>query len=79
MGKIKIETGRGTGTVEVDSESLKPDEETKNAREKAILGRTVSSGRGTGSHALNNIHEPKKPKYKGSIISGRGTGSRKSS
>ncbi len=82
MGKIKIRTGRGTGTIEVDSDATKwsGDEFRKiqEARKKAAAGRTVSSGRGTGRRKLSDMPEPKdRPEYKGRISSGRGTGSRK--
>ena len=82
MGKIKIRTGRGTGTIEVDSDATKwsGDEFKKiqEARKKAAAGRTVSSGRGTGRRKLSDTPEPKeRPEYKGRIRSGRGTGSRK--
>ena len=82
MGKIKIRTGRGTGTIEVDSDATKwsGDEFKKiqEARKKAAAGRTVSSGRGTGRRKLSDTPEPKeRPEYKGRISSGRGTGSRK--
>ncbi|WP_299292465.1 hypothetical protein [Nitrosopumilus sp.] len=82
MGKIKIRTGRGTGTMEVDSDPSKwSGDEFKKiqaARKAASAGRTVSSGRGTGRRKLSDIPEPKeRPEYKGTISSGRGTGSRK--
>ena len=82
MGKIKIRTGRGTGTIEVDSDATKwsGDEFKKlqEARKRAAGGRTVSSGRGTGRRKLSDTPEPKaRPEYKGRISSGRGTGSRK--
>ena len=82
MGKIKIRTGRGTGTIEVDSDATKwsGDEFKKiqEARKKAAAGRMVSSGRGTGRRKLSDTPEPKaRPEYKGRISSGRGTGSRK--
>ena len=81
MVKIKIRTGRGTGTIEVDSDATKwSGEEFKKiqeARKKAASGRTVSAGRGTGTRKLSDTPEPKKrPEYKGRISSGRGTGSR---
>ena len=68
MGKIKIRTGRGTGTIEVDSDATKwSGEEFKKIQ-----------GRGTGRRKLSDTPEPKtRPEYKGRISSGRGTGSRK--
>jgi hypothetical protein len=85
MVKVKIRTGRGTGTTEVDVKDLKfSGEEYKKIQEekKKIAGnRTVSTGRGTGSRKLQDIPEPKdRPSSKGKTrITGRGTGSRKSS
>ena len=48
-------------------------------RKKAAGGRTVSTGRGTGSRKLADTPEPKsRPSTKGKTRStGRGTGSRK--
>ena len=84
MGKIRIRTGRGTGTIEVDDDPTKwsGDEfkKVQEARKKAASNRTVSSGRGTGSRKLGDMPESKKaPDTKGMTRStGRGTGSRKS-
>ncbi|RNJ78380.1 MAG: hypothetical protein D9C04_07380 [Nitrosopumilus sp. B06] len=84
MVKIKIRTGRGTGTIEVDSDASKwSGEEFKKiqeARKKAASNRMVSSGRGTGRRKLGDTPEPKsKPNTKGMTrTTGRGTGSRKS-
>ncbi len=82
MGKIKIRTGRGTGTIEVDDDATKwSGEEFKKiqeARKKVAGKRTVTSSRGTGSRKLSDTPEPKtRPEYKGRISSSRGTGSRK--
>ena len=84
MGKIRIRTGRGTGTIEVDEDAAKWSGEDfkkiQEARKKATQNRMVSSGRGTGRRRLGDTPEPKsRPEYKGSISSGRGTGKRKSS
>jgi len=53
MGKIRIRTGRGTGTIEVDEDASKwsGDEFRKiqEARKKATVGKMVHTGRGTGS------------------------------
>lgn len=84
MGKIKIRTGRGTGTIEVDDDPKKwsGDEYKKiqAIRKKAAANRMVSSGRGTGSRKLGDIPDPKsRPSTEGMTrITGRGTGSRKS-
>ena len=81
MGKIRIRTGRGTGTIEVDDDPTKwsGDEFKKiqEARKKAAGNTYVSSGRGTGRRKLSDTPEPKeRPEYKGKRVSGRGTSSR---
>ena len=84
MGKIRIRTGRGTGTIEVDDDPKKwsGDEfrRIQEARKKAAANRMVSSGRGTGRRRYGDIPDPKKrPSTEGMTrITGRGTGSRKS-
>ena len=84
MGKIKIRTGRGTGTIEVDEDASKwsGDEFKKiqQARKNAASNRMVHTGRGTGSKRLGDMPDPKTtPNTTGRTIStGRGTGSRKS-
>ncbi len=84
MGKIRIRTGRGTGTIEVDDDPKKwsGDEYKKiqASRKKASANRMVHTGRGTGSRKLGDIPEPKaRPSTEGMTrITGRGTGSRKS-
>ncbi len=84
MGKIRIRTGRGTGTIEVDDDPTKwsGDEYRKiqEARKKAAANRMVHTGRGTGSRKLGDIPEPKaRPSTEGMTRStGRGTSSRKS-
>lgn len=84
MGKIRIRTGRGTGTIEVDDDASKwsGDEFKKiqEARKKATSNRMVSSGRGTGVRKLSDMPDPKsRPSTEGMTRStGRGTGSRKS-
>lgn len=84
MGKIRIRTGRGTGTREIDDGEKnwagdayrKKQEEMK----KKAANRTVHTGRGTGSRKLGEIPDPKpRPSTEGRTrITGRGTGSRKS-
>ena len=84
MGKIKVRTGRGTGTIEVDEDASKwsGDEFRKiqEARKKATSGKMVHTGRGTGSRKLGNMPDPKdRPSTEGMTrVTGRGTGSRKS-
>ncbi len=84
MGKIRIRTGRGTGTIEIDDDPGKwTGEEFKKiqeARKKAAGGTYVSSGRGTGRRRYSDIPDPKeRPEYKGARVSGRGTSTRKKS
>ena len=85
MVKIRIRSGRGTRIIEVDSDASKWSGEqfkqfqaaSKEAAKKSGI-RYVTSGRGTGKINFSDIPEPKsKPEYKGTIISGRGTGKRK--
>jgi len=84
MGKIKVRTGRGTGTIEVDEDASKwsGDEFRKiqEERKKATSGKMVHTGRGTGSRKLGNMPDPKdRPSTEGMTrVTGRGTGSRKS-
>jgi len=84
MGKIRIRTGRGTGTMEVDDDPKKwSGDEFKKiqaSRKKASANRMIHTGRGTGSRRLGDIPEPKaRSSTEGMTrITGRGTGSRKS-
>ena len=84
MVKVKVRTGRGTGTIEVDVKDLTfSGEEYKKIqaeKKKAAGNRTISTGRGTGSRKLEDTPEPKdRPSSKGkTTITSRGTGSRKS-
>lgn len=84
MGKIKIRTGRGTGTKEIDDgekqwagDSYRKLQE---ERRKEAANRTVHTGRGTGSRKLGDMPPPKdRPSTEGMTrVTGRGTGSRKS-
>ena len=63
MVKVKIRTGRGTGTIEVDVEDLKfsgPEFKKIQAEKKKAAGnRMVSTGRGTGRRKLSDTPEPK--------------------
>ena len=85
MVKVKIRTGRGTSTIDVDVKDLNfSGEEYKKVqadKKKAAGNVMVSSGRGTGRRKLSDTPEPKsKPDSTGMTrITGRGTGSRKSS
>ena len=84
MVKVKIRTGRGTGTFEVDVSDLQfsgAEYKKIQASRKAKAGNTmVSSARGTSRRKLSDIPEPKeRPSSAGMTrITGRGTGSRKS-
>ena len=84
MGKIKIRTGRGTGTIEVDDDPIKwaGDEFRKiqATRKKMAANRMVHTGRGTGSKRLGDMPDARpRPSTEGMTrITGRGTGSRKS-
>ncbi len=85
MVKIRVRSGRGTRIIEVDSDATKWSgeqfkqfqEAAKEAAKKSGI-KYVTSGRGTGKISFSDIPEPKKrPEYKGTITSGRGTGRRK--
>jgi len=84
MTKIKVRSGRGTGTVEVENGGKKwsGDEYRKIQAEKkkSAANRMVHTGRGTGSRKLGDIPDPKsRPSTEGMTrVTGRGTGSRKS-
>lgn len=84
MVKVKIRTGRGTGSIEVDIKDLQfSGDEFKKiqaARKKAAGDVMVSSGRGTARRKLSDMPDPKsKTSSEGMTrITGRGTGSRKS-
>lgn len=84
MGKIKVRSGRGTGTVEVEDEGKKwaGDEYRKKQAEKkkAAANRMVHTGRGTGSKRYGDIPDPAgRPSTEGRTrVTGRGTGTRKS-
>lgn len=82
MAKIRIRSGRGTKIIEVDDDATKwTGEEFKKiqaSRKEVAKNISVSSGRGTGTRKLSDTSEPKKrPEYKGTITSGRGTRKRK--
>jgi len=62
MVKVKIRTGRGTGTIEVDVEDLKFSglefKALQKERKRLAGNRTVATGRGTGSRKLQDIPDP---------------------
>lgn len=84
MGKIKVRSGRGTGTVEVENGGKKwsGDEYRKvqEEKKKAAANRMIHTGRGTGAKRLGDLPDPQaRPSTEGMTrITGRGTGSRKS-
>ena len=84
MVKVRIRTGRGTGTIEVDVDDIKfsGDEfrEYQKKRKEQVGNRTVSAGRGTSRRKLSDIPDPSpRPSTEGRTrVTGRGTGSRKS-
>ena len=84
MGKIRVRTGRGTGTIEVDEDSSKwsGDEFKKIQEEKKKLagGKMIHTSRGTSSRRLGDIPEPKARRSTEGMTrsTGRGTSSRKS-
>ncbi len=84
MGKIKVRTGRGTGTIEVDDTGKKwagdAYKKVQAEKKKKAANRIVHTGKGTGSKKLGDIPEPTdRPSTKGMTrVTGRGTGSRKS-
>ncbi len=84
MGKIKVRTGRGTGTIEVDDTGKKWSgdayKKLQAEKKKKAANKMVQTGRGTGSRRLGDIPEPaEKPSSKGMTrVTGRGTGTRKS-
>ena len=84
MGKIRVRTGRGTGTVEVDDTGKKWSgdayRKAQEEKKKKSANKMIHTGRGTGSKRLGDLPEPKtRPSTEGMTrITGRGTGSRKS-
>ncbi len=84
MGKIRVRSGRGTGTVEVDDSGKKWSgddyKKVQEEKKKKAANKMVHTGRGTGSKRLGDIPDPKaRPSTEGMTrITGRGTGSRKS-
>jgi hypothetical protein len=84
MGKIRIRTGRGTGTREIDdgAKAWAGDayQKVQEEKKKLAANRMIHTGRGTGSKRLGDVPDVKpRPSTEGMTrITGRGTGSRKS-
>ena len=84
MGKIKIRTGRGTGTREIDDDKKEwagdAYKKVQDEKKKQAANRMVHTGRGTGSKRLGDMPDAKpRPSTEGMTrITCRGTGSRKS-
>lgn len=80
MVKVKIRTGRGTGTIEVDIEDLKfSGEEFKQVqklRKEKAGNISVSTGRGTGKRKLKDIPDSMREDTPGSTLN-KGTLKRK--
>jgi|TARA_B110000240_G_C13359507_1_gene393310 hypothetical protein len=76
MVKVKIHTGRGTGTFEVDVSDLtfsgEEFQEVQKLRKEQAGDIDMSTGRGTGTRKLQDIPDPSPKKEKGRIR-GRGT------
>jgi hypothetical protein len=77
MAKIKVRTGRGTGTIEVDDDPSKWSGEQfrkiQESRKEAAKDTYVSTGRGTGKRKLGDTPVPMgRKKYTGITHSGRG-------
>jgi|TARA_B100001059_G_C17722621_1_gene521605 hypothetical protein len=72
MVKVKIRTGRGTGTIEVELEDLKfSGEEFKQIqklRKQQAGNISVSTGRGTGKRKLKDIPDSLREDIPGTII-----------
>ena len=82
MGKIRVRTGRGTGTMEVDDTgknwagaAFKKHQE---AKKEAAKDKYISVGRGTGKIKFGDIPSTSAKSTKGMwVSSGRGTGRRR--
>jgi len=82
MVKIRVRSGRGTRIIEVDDDATKWSgdqfKEFQAAAKEGAKDKYISVGRGTGKIKFSDLPDPKKrPEYKGTITSGRGTGKRK--
>ena len=84
MGKIRIRTGRGTGTREIDdgAKAWAGDayKKVQDEKKKQAANKMIHTSRGTGSKRLGDVPDVKpRPSTEGMTrITGRGTGSRKS-
>ncbi|KAF6247148.1 hypothetical protein C6990_05580 [Nitrosopumilus sp. b3] len=81
MAKIKVRSGRGTGTIEVDDDASKWSgsdfKKIQAARKEASKDKYVTVGRGTGKIKFGDIADTKSTDTKGMwVSSGRGTGRR---
>ncbi len=82
MVKIRVRSGRGTRIIEVDDDATKwtgdQFKQFQAASKEGAKDKYISVGRGTGKIKFSDLPDPKKrPEYKGTITSGRGTGKRK--
>jgi len=82
MVKIRVRSGRGTRIIEVDDDATKwtgdQFKQFQATSKEAAKDKYISVGRGTGKIKFSDLPDPKKrPEYKGTITSGRGTGKRK--
>ncbi len=82
MGKIRVRTGRGTGTIEVDDTgknwagaAFKKHQEEKKEEAK---DKYITVGRGTGKIKFSDMKSTELKSNKGAwVTTGRGTGKRK--
>ena len=82
MAKIRIHSGRGTGTIEIDKSATNwagsEFKKVQEARKKAAQDKYVTVGRGTGKIKFGDIPTTKSKSTKGLWVStGRGTGRRR--
>ena len=82
MAKIRIHSGRGTGTIEIDKTATNwagsEFKKVQEARKKSAEDKYVTVGRGTGKIKFGDIPTTKSKVTKGMwVSSGRGTGRRK--
>jgi len=82
MAKIRVRSGRGTGTIEVDTDdakwSGKDFKKIQATKQEASKDKYISVGRGTGKIKFGDIATTKTQDTKNMwVSSGRGTGRRK--
>lgn len=83
MTKIRIRTGRGTGSKEIDTKDNEwvgdKFRKLQSAKKEKSKNKIVSSGRGTSSRKYEDIPDPvERPSTEGMTrVTGRGTSSRK--